>query len=111
MGRLADLKKQKRLENEKFAKVKPKTPKPANQSKLSGREKQVQNALKILSADNAVKTLSQLTEPVNETCHCKCHTDPKEVHIGSCCYPCDKCGKNIVTHLYNLHIKRCKKKR
>jgi len=107
MGKLADLKKQRRDQNQKYAKVKLKQPKPVNQKDLSGREKQIQNLNK--NNYNAVKSLSQLSAPTNETCYCKCHQDTKQIHIGSCCYPCDSCGKNIVTHLYNLHIKHCKK--
>jgi hypothetical protein len=46
----------------------------------------------------------------NEICKCPCHTRQTDIrHLVACCYPCDFCGKLIVSYYHKRHIERCEK--
>jgi len=45
----------------------------------------------------------------HELCECPCHTQRDIRHIVTCCYPCDFCGKLIVSYYHKRHTERCEK--
>lgn len=44
-----------------------------------------------------------------EVCSCQCHKLPDSVkHCWPCCSPCQYCGQNIITGMFDDHNIKCK---
>jgi hypothetical protein len=43
-----------------------------------------------------------------DECYCPCHTNPDIKHINACCHVCPKCGRNILTYMFEVHKNNCK---
>ena len=43
-------------------------------------------------------------------CTCGCHLNPNIKHVMACCYICPHCGRNIMTHVFDIHKKECEKR-
>lgn len=44
-----------------------------------------------------------------DICDCDCHDNDCIKHIAPCCYECLYCYNNIITYVYEKHLKECKK--